>query len=64
MGRLARLGLELTRLTERWVPDSWIIAREGKTNSIVEAAYLIPAGQALGVSIPTVVKAGHVLNLS
>ncbi|NOT58173.1 MAG: TIGR00366 family protein, partial [Deltaproteobacteria bacterium] len=26
MGRLARLGPELTRLTERWVPDSWIIA--------------------------------------
>lgn len=26
MGRLARLGLGLTRLTERWVPDSWIIA--------------------------------------
>ena len=26
MGRLARLGLGLTRLTERWVPDSWVIA--------------------------------------
>ena len=26
MGRLARLGIALTRLTERWVPDSWIIA--------------------------------------
>jgi short-chain fatty acids transporter len=26
MGRLARFGIALTRLTERWVPDSWIIA--------------------------------------
>jgi short-chain fatty acids transporter len=26
MGILARLGLALTRWTERWVPDSWIIA--------------------------------------
>jgi len=26
MGSLARLGLALTRWTERWVPDSWVIA--------------------------------------
>jgi short-chain fatty acids transporter len=26
MGILARLGLALTRWTERWVPDSWVIA--------------------------------------
>ncbi len=26
MGLLARLGLSLTRWTERWVPDSWVIA--------------------------------------
>jgi short-chain fatty acids transporter len=26
MGILPRLGLALTRWTERWVPDSWIIA--------------------------------------
>jgi short-chain fatty acids transporter len=26
MGILARLGLTLTRWTERWVPDSWVIA--------------------------------------
>ncbi len=26
MGILARLGLALTRWTERWVSDSWVIA--------------------------------------
>ena len=26
MGILARLGLAITRWTERWVPDSWVIA--------------------------------------
>lgn len=26
MGLLVRLGLALTRWTERWVPDSWVIA--------------------------------------
>src|SRR5215203_4144188 len=26
MGILARLGLSITRWTERWVPDSWVIA--------------------------------------
>jgi len=26
MGFLARLGLAITRWTERWVPDSWVIA--------------------------------------
>lgn len=26
MGILARLGLALTRWTERWIPDSWVIA--------------------------------------
>ena len=26
MGMLARIGLVLTRWTERWIPDSWVIA--------------------------------------
>ncbi len=26
MGRLARWGMSLTRWTERWIPDSWVIA--------------------------------------
>ena len=26
MGILAQLGLALTRFTERWAPDSWVIA--------------------------------------
>jgi short-chain fatty acids transporter len=43
MGSLARLGLSLTRLTERWVPDSWIIA---VVLTLTVAVLAITAGRA------------------